>query len=158
MSSINQVDVAAIQNSGSSIVQVAKGGKRLPTQHTGGPDQKPSKRAVNDIKPQNEVTGKTDLTGDPIASIGLGAEGTTYDSEQIRIDTIASAVTKLNDYVQKEERDVEFSVKDEVGLSVVKVINRHSRELIRQIPNEEVVDLARKLNDQEPLRLFSAQV
>ena len=158
MSSINQVDVASIQNSGSSIVEVAKGGNRLPIKHTGGPDQKPGKSTVNDIEPQNVMTDRTDLTGNPMANNDPGAEGTTYDSEQIRIDTIASAVTRLNDYVQKEERDVEFSVNEEVGLSVVKVINRHSRELIRQIPTEQVVDLARKLNDQEPLRLFSAQV
>jgi len=64
----------------------------------------------------------------------------------------------LNGCVQKVQRDLEFSVDEQAGVYVVKVIDRHSRDVVRQIPSEEALEVARKLNDQEPLRLFSAQV
>ncbi|WP_108124476.1 flagellar protein FlaG [Saccharospirillum mangrovi] len=68
------------------------------------------------------------------------------------------AVAKLNDYVQQTERKLNFQVDEESGLTVIRVFDKQSDELIRQIPSEEVVSLAQKLNQEEPLMLFSAQV
>ncbi len=154
MNSIQQSDVALNRISGSSIAEVAKRGKKLPPQLGAEPPKTPRFSADTHIEPQNvklAKKGNSELTG-------AGNKASAINREKIRQDMIASAVTQLNDYIQNEQRDIEFSMNDEAGLSVVKVVNRHSRELVRQIPTEEVVDLARKLNDQEPLRLFSAQV
>jgi flagellar protein FlaG len=73
-------------------------------------------------------------------------------------EIVEKAVAKLNDYVQSTERKLEFQVDDESGHTVVKVYDKNSEELIRQIPNEEALELAQKLNQEEPLMLFSAQV
>ncbi|NKB31948.1 MAG: hypothetical protein GKR91_02515 [Pseudomonadales bacterium] len=158
MSSINKSDVASNPNSGSSIVKVAKSGKILPPDATERARQNLVEQYAQHIEPQNVTADKTGYSGDPEADLATGAHSSENDREQLRNDTIATAVTRLNDYVQNERRDLEFAVNEEAGVSIVKVISRHSRELIREIPGEEVVDLARKLNDQEPLRLFSAQV
>jgi len=40
----------------------------------------------------------------------------------------------------------------------VRVYDKVSEELIRQFPNEEALTLAQRLNQDEPLLLFSAQV
>ena len=61
---------------------------------------------------------------------------------------VEQAVAKLNDYVQSLQRDLRFSVDDELGRAVVTVIDRQSQEVIRQIPNETALRLARNLNDQ----------
>lgn len=73
-------------------------------------------------------------------------------------EIVEKAVAKLNDYVQSTERKLEFQVDDDSGHTVVKVYDKNSEELIRQIPNEEALELAQKLNQEEPLMLFSAQV
>lgn len=71
---------------------------------------------------------------------------------------IEQAVAQLNDYVQNSERKLKFQVDEQSGKTVVQVFDKHSDELIRQIPNEEALALAQKLNLEEPLLLFSAQV
>ena len=59
------------------------------------------------------------------------------------------AVNKLNEYIQHSRRDLHFSVDNDSGRVVVKVIDSETREVIRQIPSEEVVALARGADLQE---------
>jgi len=68
------------------------------------------------------------------------------------------AVNSLNQYIQNEQRDLEFELIQQANLTVVKVISRETGEVIRQIPEQEVVDLARKLDNKEPLHLFNTLV
>ena len=71
---------------------------------------------------------------------------------------VEQAVAKLNDYVQNTQRKLEFQVDEDSGETVVRVYDKHSEQLIRQIPNEEALSLAQRLNQEEPLMLFSASV
>jgi len=71
---------------------------------------------------------------------------------------VENAVSKLNEYVQSTARTLNFQVDDDSGKTVIKVYDRESDKLIRQIPNELVLELARKLNEEEPSLLFEAQV
>ncbi len=84
-------------------------------------------------------------------------QGRLQSEEKSPQDEITSAVAKLNDFVQVVQRDLEFSLDEDSGMSVVRVVDRTSKELVRQIPTELVLELARNLND-EPLRLFNVQV
>jgi len=159
MANIKQSDVASTnQTSGSSIAKAAESGKQLPVSALYHVTPDPSKSPANGIEPQNGNGSAEENQSKSKAYSEDKKIDLSGDSEQIRNQTIVSAVTELNDFVQNEKRDLEFVVKDEAGVSVVRVTNRESGELIRQIPGDEVIDLARKLNDQEPLRLFSAQV
>ena len=71
---------------------------------------------------------------------------------------VEEAVAKLKDYVQSIERNLNFELDDASGLTIIKVYDADSAKLIRQIPSEDIVNLAQKLNQEEPLSLFSAQV
>ena len=73
-------------------------------------------------------------------------------------EELEQAVAKLNDYVQNTERKLNFQLDEDAGLTIIRVFDKATDELIRQIPNEEAVSLAQKLNQEEPLLLFSAQV
>jgi flagellar protein FlaG len=73
-------------------------------------------------------------------------------------EELTNAVAKLNDYIQTVQRDLQFTLDEDSGQSVITVVDRKSAEVIRQIPTELTLDLARKLNNQEPLFLFSARV
>lgn len=61
---------------------------------------------------------------------------------------VEAAVEQLNDYVQSLQRDLRFSLDNDLGRAVVHVIDRNTDEVIRQIPNETALRLARNLKDQ----------
>lgn len=71
---------------------------------------------------------------------------------------LESAIAQINDYLQSDERNLDFQIDDDAGVTVIRVYDSQTQELIRQIPNEEMLKLAQKLNKEEPLSLFSAQV
>ncbi len=70
---------------------------------------------------------------------------------------LKQSVNQLNDYVQNTQRDLEFSIDKETGVTVVKVIDTKSEKVIRQMPTEEALKLARSLveeNDGAAFNLF----
>ena len=62
------------------------------------------------------------------------------DSEQLN-----AAVHDINEYVQQVQRTLQFSVDDDTGTTVVKVLDSATDEVIRQFPPEEALALARHL-------------
>lgn len=56
---------------------------------------------------------------------------------------VSHAVKNLHDYVQTMNRELHISVDEESGRTVIRVIDPDSKELIRQIPQEEILALAR---------------
>jgi len=88
----------------------------------------------------------------------LPSENVVKVAQEADTETVESAVSKLNDYVQTTSRKLNFQVDDDSGKTVIKVYDRESDKLIRQIPNELVLELARRLNEEEPSLLFEAQV
>ncbi len=58
---------------------------------------------------------------------------------------LEGAVRKVNDFVQNYQRQLAFSVNEETGITVVKVIDRETHEVIRQIPPEEVLAIAEQI-------------
>ena len=69
---------------------------------------------------------------------------------------IEQAVTEINDYVQSVQRDLHFSVDEDSGETVVRVRDKESGELIRQIPEDIFLSLAQNLKDNQPIHLFDA--
>ena len=78
--------------------------------------------------------------------------GKTLPSEQDKNpsrDAISSAVDNLNQYVQTIRRELEFSIDENSGRTVIKVLDAETKEVIRQIPPEEVVSLSQNLSKKE---------
>lgn len=71
---------------------------------------------------------------------------------------LQDAVAQMNDYIQSVQRDLHFAVDEELDQTVIRVMDRDTGELIRQIPEEVFLDLARKMKEQqEPFHLVNAQ-
>ena len=73
-------------------------------------------------------------------------------------ESVESAVTKLNDYVQSVQRNLQFNLDDESGKTVITVVDRNTSDVIRQIPDDVALKLAQDLQQNEPLSLFNAKV
>jgi len=99
--------------------------------------------------------------GSAVSGKGLPGQGDqvgSADNGVVSREKVQEAISKLNDYVQSTERTLDFQLDEESGQTVIKVFDKESSELIRQIPDELALTLAQKLNDEEPSLLFSAQV
>lgn len=67
-------------------------------------------------------------------------------TEAVDPQQLDSAVRRLSDYVQQVQRALQFSVDKESGRTVITVIDAATEEVIRQIPPEEVLAMARALD------------
>jgi len=64
---------------------------------------------------------------------------------------VDKAVRDIKSYLQKVQRNLEFSVDKETDQVVVKVIDAESGEVVRQIPAEAVLAMARDLRKEKGL-------
>lgn len=69
----------------------------------------------------------------------------TSSSEPISKEDMNAAVKKMQDYLQSMDRDLLFSVDEDSGITVVKVVDPSTEEVVRQIPSEEVMRVVRSL-------------
>ena len=78
---------------------------------------------------------------------GSGAANMTSGGEPGASDqALADAVDRLNTKIQNLNRNLEFSINQDNGGVLVKVVDANTREVIRQIPSEEVLVLARNID------------
>ncbi|UVE16384.1 flagellar protein FlaG [Pseudomonas sp. LS44] len=82
---------------------------------------------------------KTDLSAALVTEQGSGNPGSQGD-----IDT---AVANMSSFVQSVQRNLDFSVDDTTGDVVIKVVDRDSGKLVRQIPSEEALRLSEQLEE-----------
>ena len=69
-------------------------------------------------------------------------------SPQVSAEELREVVSKLNEHVQQIQRDLQFSVDDSSGRTVIRVVNSETEEVVRQIPSEEVLRISRNLQEQ----------
>jgi flagellar protein FlaG len=59
---------------------------------------------------------------------------------------LAKAVKEVNDFVGAVNADLRFSVDDESGKTIVKVVDVTTKEVIKQYPSEEMLAIAKALD------------
>lgn len=60
---------------------------------------------------------------------------------------VEEAANKVNEYAKQQAREVRFTVDQELGRPVVKVVDSSRDVVVRQIPSEVVIRLARNLEE-----------
>lgn len=77
--------------------------------------------------------------------------------QQAAQQNLEEAVSRLKDHVQNLQRDLQFSVSESTGRTIVTVVDSETGETIRQIPPEEVISLAEHMDSMQGA-LLSAKV
>lgn len=77
-------------------------------------------------------------------------------AESVSTKDLQSAVANVEGYVQSLQRDLQFTVDEDLDQTVVKVLDSDSGEIIRQIPEDIFLELARRLKDDGEFRLLNA--
>lgn len=66
---------------------------------------------------------------------------------------VEQAVSQVNEFVQSLSRDLQFTVDQDSGRTVIKVLDSETKEVIRQIPPEELLRIATTMTEGESLLL-----
>jgi len=64
-------------------------------------------------------------------------------------EELAQATLDIADYIQSVSRSLQISVDADLGATVVRVLDAETDEVVRQIPSEEVLKIARVLSEQQ---------
>ncbi len=61
---------------------------------------------------------------------------------------LAEATRDISEYIQTVSRNLDRAVDDQLGRTVITVLDAESEEVVRQIPSEEILAIARFLQQQ----------
>tara|TARA_B110000285_G_scaffold165899_1_gene185361 strand:+ start:110 stop:505 length:396 start_codon:yes stop_codon:yes gene_type:complete len=71
----------------------------------------------------------------------------SIDVPEFKTKDIQKAINELQAYVDKMGRNVDFRMDNSIDRPVVTVRDSNTQELVRQIPTQEVVEMAARLED-----------
>ena len=101
----------------------------LPTPHT----------------PQKSETARATVTPISNAQAGQSEKSPASDAQ------VKQAVEKIQNSVDKLAQNLQFSIDEDTGKTVVKVLDSQTQEVIRQFPSEEAISIARALDKAQGL-------
>jgi len=79
-----------------------------------------------------------------IANTEIKNPNVVKESQPTR-EVIAKAAEQIQGFVKEMGRSLSFSVDETTGYNVVKVVNPETQEVIRQLPSEELLKIARNM-------------
>ncbi len=97
---------------------------------------------------QSESDG---LSGTTLASEKMANEAIDQSSTQFSREQISQALEEVKQALPNMARNLQFSVDEDSGRTVVKVVDTNSNEIIRQIPSEELLAIAKTLTSSKGL-------
>lgn len=128
-------------------------------------DANTSENPLNRKEHGEHSSGKEQHSGEKSAVRGKsGDPGTDADAssrtEQAESDNeiLEQAVSRLNEYVQTVKRDLIFDIDPLSQEPSVTVVDRESRKVLRQFDSKEALEMAKRLESEEPISLFKTQV
>ena len=60
---------------------------------------------------------------------------------------VVAAASKANQAIAAMKSNLQFTVDDNTGINVVKVVDTETKQTIRQIPSEEMITIAQRLDE-----------
>ena len=88
-------------------------------------------------------TPATSDVNEPDLAVNLVPQQVQADSSE----KVSESVHEINNYVQAIQRNLQFSVDEDSGKTIVKVFDSQTDELVRQIPSEEVLAIAEYIKE-----------
>jgi len=85
----------------------------------------------------------------------LPVDGKELPSENHEVKEIDDALKEINNHFQSIHREIQFAVDEDSGRTVIKVMDMDTKEMIRQIPSEEVLKFAHMLEEGANLELIN---
>jgi|TARA_A200000113_G_scaffold217450_1_gene223865 flagellar protein FlaG len=142
-----------IQNTvnGQSLAQrIALPVQSSPPERTGQENAEQVETNKNDSRQSNARLNAADFQNEGGLSRnspqGLREQADTQDRE-VTEDAVRQAISDVESFLKVQNRDLAFSIDEDTARSVVTVIDGQSGDVIRQIPSEEVLALAERIQE-----------
>lgn len=101
----------------------------------------PLKETKGDIPAKQADTSTAKAEPTPLATAPADQSG-----QQSQQEKLSKAIEKLNDFVSGASSDLVFSADKDTDQMVVKVIDNQTKNVIRQFPSEEALQIAKALD------------
>ena len=125
-----------------------------------GPVVKPSETKVSVSK--TETTESNDRPTDIPKESNLDADVLSTqvqdEANTSSREAVEQAVSKLNDHIQTVKRELQFEVEEDTGRTIITVIDQETNEVIREIPPEQVRDLADSIDKMNGDKSFNGLI
>ncbi len=105
------------------------------------PSQDQPVSAANRIAKNGAVEGVKQPNGH------RGTEDPSKQEEKDAATAIEGAVSDLNSLAQQMRRELQFSIEEDSGELVVKIIDKETDEVVRQIPPEVLLELRKRMTE-----------
>ncbi len=90
---------------------------------------------------QKATAPDTDITPLPVSTVRPKVGNKPESEEQIK-----QAVQKIQGAVDNLAHNLRFSIDEDTGKTIIKVVDTHTDEVIRQFPTEQAIEIARTLD------------
>jgi len=109
----------------------------------------PVLRAVASIPEKPAVKPSQNVDSAPaVQELKLPGQGATESqSEILNSKEVENVVSDLNDVVQNLQRDLLFSIDEKSGKPFIKVLDKETEEVIREIPSKDIRELKARLGE-----------
>ena len=94
-----------------------------------------------------QIQEKNKVVDSSIVSKGLETKKVEEESSPLSSEDVTETIDEMNSFLQSMNRNLSFSIDEQLGQSVIVVKDSESDEAIRQIPSEELVVLRKKMDD-----------
>lgn len=88
----------------------------------------------------------TEVVKSAVEPVAVDAKAVQAASAASNSDQLKESVSKINKTIQTLARDLQFTVDEDTQMNVVKVVDTQTKDVIRQIPSEEVLAIAKALD------------
>ncbi|SDK06197.1 flagellar protein FlaG [Ferrimonas sediminum] len=82
-----------------------------------------------------------------VAADAVTATARTEEKKEAFDERVAEATRGMNEFFDSINKEIRFHIDEDTDRSVVKVIEANSGDVIRQIPSEEVLELAARMSE-----------
>lgn len=104
--------------------------------------------AINNVNPTTPVVERPQLR--PPAPVpeqaSAGSAAAVLAAQAIDHNELKQALEEANRMVQSHGGSLEFSIDQQTGKTLVRIIDTSTNQLIRQIPSEEMIAIARSMD------------
>ncbi|MBA4500916.1 flagellar protein FlaG [Marinobacterium marinum] len=115
--------------------------------------QSPSLQGSSTTKPGEGISQAAAI---PAKSSNSSSTDVANENAQLTIEEIEQTVASLNETMTLLERGINFEVDSDVERTIIKVVDRATDEVIKQIPSEDLLKVIGHLQEMQHL-LFDTQ-
>lgn len=112
--------------------------------------------ALPPSSPPLSTSRKLSISNADVVASPVSTADSRINSNPRSKDQVNEAVQKIQGTVDNLAHNLRFSIDEDTGKTIIKVMDVHTEEIIRQIPSEEAVEIARTLDKVQGL-LFNGK-